>query len=471
MAYLIYPYTVTGYVRKYCLSESRKDKKNRTLFRKTALSYDLYKVVKASYKGGYTHTNIDYRSVLIEGDIKHFDFESHYPTVMLLEKYPITSFKNYGKTNRKTLEQLYERHSILIKLKVKRCKLKFDRHFTYIQTSEVPNSAINDNGRVYACFEPFEITITYEDLLIIERQYDIDYAILDTWCALKGRLPDYMINSLLHFFTDKNDLKIQVHNEKDITKKFDLQTKLMRTKGMLNGIYGMTATDPIRSEFEILEDGTFYKYQNVTSEEEKLKRFYKSRNSFLPYQWGTWVTAFARYYLFNVIDLIGEENVIYCDTDSAFFINKGNAMDKIQEFNDMIRKKSIDTDSYIMVNDKRKYIGEFADEEENISKFKALHSKCYMYQDEDGIHNTIAGVVKAYKDDKGNVHMNTEELNNFDDFEDGFTFSTKFGGTCSKYTYAEPHIEYFDGHKTDIASGIVIENITKTLHNNYDKVR
>ena len=454
------------------MSESRKDKKNRTNFRKTQLSYDLYKVVKASYKGGYTHANIDYRNNLVEGNIKHFDFESHYPTVMLLENYPIGKFKNYGKVNRNKLDELYVRHSILIKLKVKRCKLKLDRYFTYIQMCDAPHSAINDNGRVYACYEPFEITITYEDLTIIERQYDIDYKIVDTWVALKGRLPQYMIDSLLHFFFDKNDLKIKVHNEKDINKKFDLQNKLMRTKGMLNGIYGMTATDPIRSEFEILEDGTFYKMANsITSEEDKLKRFYKSRNSFLPYQWGTWVTAYARKYLFEVIDLIGESNVLYCDTDSAFFIDDGKAEENINKFNDWINQKSIKVNAYIIVNGKKKYIGKFADEEENISKFKVLHSKCYMYEDEDGLHNTIAGVVKAYKDNEGNVHMNTEELNNFDDFKDGFTFSKNFGGTCSKYFYGEPHKEVIDGHDVDIASGIIIENITKTLHNNYDKVR
>lgn len=466
------PLTVTGYVRKYCRKQSQKERTNRRNFIRTKLTYDMYKIVNKTYKGGYTHTNCDYRGELVKGNILHYDFESHYPTVMLLEKFPIGKFHENKITSRKQLDKFNKTHCQIIHIKVYACKLKRNRYFSYIALSDINAKAMNDNGRVYESYDTFELYVTYEDLQIIEQQYDISYDIVTTYCAVKGYLPKYMRESILHFFSEKNRLKDEIHNCTDTSKLFDLKLDYQRSKGMLNGIYGMTATNPVRSEFKILEDGTFMKMDNNSqSEKEKLEKFYKTRNSFLPYQWGTWVTAYARKYLFDVFDVIGEKNVLYCDTDSAFFIAEKDVTKRIQKYNDNIRQKAIDTNSYILVNDKKKYIGGFYDEEEKISEFKALHSKCYMYSDEKGLHTTIAGVVKAYKDKNNKVHYNTEELTNFDDFDDGFKFSEKFGGTTSKHVYGDIRTENINGHKTMLASGIIICNTTKEIHNNYDELR
>ena len=46
-----------------------------------------------------------------------------------------------------------------------------------------------------------------------------------------------------------------------------------------------------------------------------LDEYYKGRNNFLPYQAGCFVTAAARYELYEYIKTIGYENIYYCDTD------------------------------------------------------------------------------------------------------------------------------------------------------------
>jgi len=466
------PYTITGYVRQYCRGEARKQESNRRNFINTQLDFNMYQRIRTAFKGGYTHTNIDYRSVKVTDNIEHYDFESHYPTVMLLEKYPLGKFKENKVNKRKDLDFFDKTHCQIIHILIHSCKLKPNKHFTYISVVDCNVKCKNDNGRVYECSEDFDLYITYEDLLIIEQQYFISYEILNTWISIKKPLPNFMRTSILSFFTKKNNLKVEIHNCKDDSKLFDLNRDYMRVKGMLNGLYGMCATDPIRDEFTIQEDLSYFKLDNpIENKKEKLQKYYKSRNSFLPYQWGIWVTAYARKYLFDVFETIGQENVLYCDTDSAFFKSNDKIIANIKEYNNNLRQKAIETNSYIETDKGKKYIGGFYDEEEKIKIFKALHSKCYMYKDEKGLHTTIAGVVKAYKDKNNNVHFNTEELDSFDKFDDGFKFSKRFGGTISKHILGRIRKENINGHMTDIASGIIIESTEKELHNNYDELR
>lgn len=175
--------------------------------------------------------------------------------------------------------------------------------------------------------------------------------------------------------------------------------------------------------------------------------------------------------MFDVFKLIGEKNVLYCDTDSAFFINEKGVIEKINEYNKQLRQKAIDMEAYIMFNGNRKYFGEFSDEKENIIEFKSLHSKCYMYRTDDKkLHSVIAGVISAYKDNSG-VHKNTEELDDFKKFEDGFIFSERFGGTLSKYIENEPQEIVLNNHRIEISDGVIIEETTKKLSNSIEVVR
>ena len=239
------PLSKTGYVRQYCREQSKKDSKNREHFKKTALDYGQYLMVKQAFKGGYTHNNIDTRGILIEGDIRHFDFESHYPTVMMLEYFPMGKFIDIGVCDFKKLLEYDKTHKILLCIRVKYAHLKDDYYFSYIANQDCHfKFNLNDNGRVYDIDTPFNMCCTFEDLQIIIERYNIIYDILDVQISKKAKLPKFMLDSIKCFFKRKTDLKFEIKQEKDEGKLFDLQLEYMKSKGMLNSLYGMTATSP-----------------------------------------------------------------------------------------------------------------------------------------------------------------------------------------------------------------------------------
>ena len=65
---------------------------------------------------------------------------------------------------------------------------------------------------------------------------------------------------------------------------------------------------------EDYETGLWNDVLSESEYEEKLQKYYKSRNSFLPYQWGVWVTAYAQAELFELGKCC--KIWIYSDTDS-----------------------------------------------------------------------------------------------------------------------------------------------------------
>ena len=87
----------------------------------------------------------------------------------------------------------------------------------------------------------------------------------------------------------------------------------MKSKNMLNAVYGMSATDPVHQDI-FHKDGDYKvsTYEDFT-QEELLKLL---KNASFPYQWGVYTTAYARKQLQDAIKLCGDR-IVYCDTDSV----------------------------------------------------------------------------------------------------------------------------------------------------------
>ena len=240
-----------------------------------------------------------------------------------------------------------------------------------------------------------------------------------------------------------------------------------KSKNMLNGIYGMTATAIVREQYEMDDDWILiHKELNEDDAENALNRYYRSYNNFMPYQYAIWTTAHARDALFTMIECVGYDNFLYCDTDSVFYIETPENKIKMDEYAEYCRKRAKDGGAY--VDDK--YLGEPTDEPP-LNAFRAIHSKCYAMQElnkksgEYELNVVIAGIPKKatkWIDGEPVLKTNAQELQSIDDLEDGFKFE-HCGGTRCVYNERQIETININGHLTELASSAVIENIDKVI--------
>lgn len=458
------PLTSTSFVR----NDMRKTCRNSdyyNFFQKTQLNLHTYKLVRRAIQGGDTHTNRYITGQTVKGNIQYFDFKSLYPSVQMLDYFPSSPFSCY--TNKvvdyKEVEPLLHNNCCIFYAMFSNPCIKKGITVPYIKVSKVLNSDYicytdrgtkgTDNGRIINCKGDIIMALTEIDLDIIIQQYDFDdINIFNIWYADRGDIrTEYKVN-ILEYFRIKETMSDGYFYAK--------------SKEKLNAIYGMTATDIAKHEIIFdTESGIFYK-EMLSDEDidEKIIKYYKSRNNFNIYQYGLYTTAHARRRLHNMIsDIIGYDNHLYNDTDSCFFIdNDGSIVKKINIYNDNIIKENIER-GYGVKNKKgtMSYFGTFENENKSITEFKTLHAKCYGYINDKGKLNiTIAGIPKQ---NKHKTMTREEEIQSLDNMKSGFVFK-ECGGTYSKYYYSD--ISYFmnDNQKNIYASGCLILDNEKKIN-------
>lgn len=515
---LTVPLTVTGYVRREVKREYVKDKRNRYGFLNRKLTSEMYQMCKDEFAGGLTHGNRFLAEKTVRPNrkkgqsIKHRDFRSHYPSQQRSHEFPIgkpyllfskeTAVKNgIRPPSLKRILEIAQTKCILVKMRVFYAELK-DPNITipYLQKCKCNTSkkCITDNGRVIKIgdrnekWEGFDITVNEDDLRILLYMYNMQVCVESVVTMQKGKLPQYLINSIDKFFKDKTDYKDQEKALEAMKVKstdprlIEAITNLMIAKGLLNGIYGMSATDPIREEFyenyDVLDNSSRWGKTYFTDDTKALmlQEYYSDFTHFMDYQFGLWTTSHARLELIKFCIIVGWENVLYCDTDSIFYLSTAEIEEKIEKANAKCLEHSEKVGAYITSNKGKKvYYDQFELEKENIVSFRFLHAKCYAYEkvkyrkdgqpmlDENGNEQTelvcvIAGVKKFGKDENGKTITREEELGTINNLTAAFVFK-HCGGMTKKYIYALPHFEYINGHKTEVASSCILEKTTKTL--------
>ena len=228
----------------------------------------------------------------------------------------------------------------------------------------------------------------------------------------------------------------------------------------------MTATDIVRAIFELDNNRDITKKLKLSDEEitESLEKYYKSRNSFMPYQFGVWTTAHCRHQLLLLIEKIGYENFIYSDTDSIFFFESEENKKFIEEHNRKMIQQNIEKGYHGVKNrdNELSFFCTFEDEEDDITTFRTCHAKCYAMVSKGKLKVTIAGVTKDNKKlGKDRVTI-AEELGSIDNLKGEFTF-TECGGTRSKYVHHEPCKVNIDGHLTEITDACIILPVEKKI--------
>lgn len=443
------PLTSTGYVRRDCRNEMRKNKKNHEIFIKTQLDLTLYLILKETFRGGNTASN-RYLTNMIIDEVNSYDMSSAYPFVMLSEKFPMGQFMNTSIEEIEELEEYNKKYCTVGKYIFTNVKLKDGIPIPYIPFSKCQSikEYSNYNGRILNA-EYLEIYCTNIDYDIINNQYEYyELYVTDFYFSRKDYLPKELRKKVVEYFYNKSTLK----NVEDKSYEY------MKSKNKLNAIYGMSVTDILHEIINFTYDTGDYEIEEKTETEKKeeIEKYYKNRNNFLSYQWGVFVTSYCRRNLQLAIDKIGLD-VVYCDTDSVKYI--GNYDYVFEKINSEFNKKceSLDVKNYIEYNGKTFYLGLY-DKEPGYLKFKTLGAKKYAFVSRET--NELGVTVSGLNKEKGAKEL--KEKGGINAFEIGTTFYDS-GRTTAYYNNEDIHVIEVDGVKIETASNIALVDTTYTL--------
>lgn len=507
------PITSTSYVRRFTRLESQSNdvtqgvgKKwynyRKIYFEDTRLSLQQKDKCVEAFAGGYTHGNRFLKDIVLTNVI-HVDFRSFYPSQLRTKKFPVGRPKVLPKRWFEVdtlLDRCNENDEIVVvDVLIADAELRNPDHpMPYLAAAKIKAATdtrvIKDNGRVVKLEGLVKYTCTNKDLEIIKKQYKCKIKIVAGIIFEAGFLPNELLDAIDKLFSEKSHLK-NVHKalEKELGKMHPKTIEAMINLGIakkaLNSVYGMFATKPRDTEMVKYDGITFDTYNPYTPEED-LQKHYDNWNNFLAYQIGIMVTAFARHELFEAMELFDLKDVLYCDTDSFFVLDKPGYKEKIDEFNAVHAKYSVHVDGTDIYYDQ-------LDFEPYCYYFKHLHAKCYGQitknkSDEYELSVTIAGVtdkklIGMYKDkpvyitrEEELMYDNIEDIKNrklagedikptledmvhgLDRLMDGFTFRYN-AGTTSKYILLPIQVFTYMGHVIETAGGCVIESLEEKV--------
>lgn len=435
------PLTSTGYVRRDAKRAMRAV--SPAFVKKQLPNAEIYALCREAFRGGDTHANRYYAGRLLK-NVKSADRSSSYPDVVCNCEFPVSEFFHAGSL---TFDDVMHyitvrKKAVLMRVAITNLRLT-DEFFgaPYLSRDKCRKieRGVYDNGRILSA-DYLETTITDVDLRIIVDQYSFDdLAAFDVAYARYGKLPESLIAETINYYKAKTELK-------DVAGQ---EIYYMKSKNKLNSIYGMMAQDPVKQS-TLFNDGEWSTASDPV--EELLDK--SNAKAFLCYQWGVWVTAWARYRLQEGIKLAGD-NFVYCDTDSVKYLGDIDWSD----YNKERTKESIKSGAY--ATDPKgitHYMGVYEDDG-FYPEFKTLGAKKYAFTKESvgKTYVTIAGVTKR----KGGAEL--DKYGGLDAFKPGFVF-VEAGGTESIYN-DKPEIGVIEreGRKLLITPNVVIKDSTYTL--------
>ena len=435
------PLTSTGYVRR----DAKKAMRQVSFgFVKNQMpDYEIYKMCREAFRGGNTHANRYYAGMILH-DVSSSDRSSSYPDVQCNCKFPISEFFYAGPMEYDELIKLItvRKKAVLMRVSFANIRLKVETWGCPYLSRDKCRHIIDgwfDNGRILRA-EYLETTLTDIDLQIILEEYVFDdMTAFDVAHARYGNLPRPLVETTIQYYVAKTSLK-------DVDGQ---ELYYMKSKNKLNSIYGMMAQDPVKQSIDFVNE-MFLEHEDPP--EGLLEEH--NRKAFLCYQWGVWVTAWARFRLEEGIRLAGE-NFVYCDTDSVKYLGEIDwAAYNAQRRKDSMKSGAHATDPSGVEH----YMGVYEDEG-SYYEFSTLGAKkyCYRKKHDKPLQVTIAGVTKS----KGGKEL--EEAGGITAFKPGFIFR-KAGGTESVYN-DRPELEIYQvaGHSLPITSNVMIKESTYTL--------
>lgn len=408
------PLTKTGYVRRFCKKEClrndedntekgnmfHKHAKRRNLFYKyynsmcnlPISSLEEYTRLKEAFQGGFTHANPFWATKQLE-NVTSWDFTSSYPTQMIAQEYPIGAGEHIVIDSLDLFKRSLKYYCCVFEVTFHNIEATFlyDNPISLSKCRDLKNPLVN-NGRVVEADE-LTTTLTNIDFKILQKTYRWDsITIKDFWRYRKGYLPTPFIRSVLQLYQKKTTLK----------GVEGMEVEYLSAKENLNSCYGMCVTDILRPTIEIDETSKEWVSKEPNYQEE-LEKYNTSRGRFICYQWGVFITAYARYALWSGIVSCGADYV-YADTDSIKILNSDKHKDYIERYNKYIKERLIKACEYHelsteLVHPKtkdgvEKWLGVW-DFDGYYTRFKTLGAKRYMVEYENHKHSlTVSGLNK-----------------------------------------------------------------------------
>lgn len=367
---------------KYHLPRQTSEMEYRDYILQCFPDFDTYKIwMHYLFRGGYVHANATY--VGLELLTKKKDITSHYPTRMNLDYFPRTPFKKVSLTSGLLTPALLK--YIRTKCCIIHCYIDFIEATTE-HSIESKNKILQafspkwDNGRLQSA-DMIEVYLTELDYDTYTKFYSFaSLTVLEFWISDRGKQPPFVLDILNTLYKEKNFLK---KTGKQHTTEYAIK------KAGVNSCFG-AEVKRIRIEQTKYNFDTNKWYTQVN-----LPDFEKERQKqlLLP-QMGIWVTAHARHEILHIIYKLTKAGVrvYYCDTDSITHEPTHKAEEVFKHYNRHIarhrRKRGL-------INVNFNDLGEFDSECDNqIVRFKSLGSKRYIYEFNDKIIATVAGMPK-----------------------------------------------------------------------------
>ena len=406
------PFTQTGEVRKEVIE--RMNVSSEYKYRKRCLklipeTIEDYSLLCDCFMGGYTHSNAVHTDIVLD-NVCSKDISSSYPTVMCLEKYPMTYFEETIPCDDYFNNDNY---SYIITFDVEHLRSKrWNTWLSFSKCTKIKGYSL-DNGRVLKA-DFVQLSLTNVDYEMFQLCYDFENLnIIDFRVSSNDYLSPTFVKYILELYGNKTTLK-------GIEEQEPLY---MKSKQYVNSMYGMMVTKNItdtiefeedRWKKELLNENSFY--TKIASEKKKLSK------TFGAFQFGVWVTAYARRNLWQGI-LALDYNVVYCDTDSIKYIDCDSNF--FNEYNEKIAERENERADMLGIS-REKFcpkdrngvshrLGIF-DDDGQYQKFKTLGAKKYCYVDNDNkLHMTVSGVRKSA----------VSQLHNIEEFKDGTVFDVE----------------------------------------------
>lgn len=473
------PLTSTGYVRRALRAQTRKQKGYRGYFLRNKLTPNVYVMLKEAARGGDTHTNRLLSNRLLVNCIDSFDKKSSYPAQMYMQQFPCEKFTYYGRLESiGEFNALLANYALLFRVVFKNLRVRSDESSTYIPVSKTRNRVfekiVYDNGRILSMEGTCEMTLTDIDWRIIKEHYTWDAALVyDMHFAKYALLPTSIRETVITWFKRKceldycreiyddysNDEWLKLIDEYIVAYSYeDVEYQYQSFKRLLNALFGLCYTDPVREVITIDEDengALTWNSPTAPDLDEALEKYNTSWNSFLVYAVGVWVTAWGRKELNDLVRATNTNGNMsaYWDTDSS----KAHIVDydPIEALNAEIKERCENMGGVIDVHGHKSYLGIIEKETKKpLYEFKAMGAKKYAYRDDKGLHITISGVGK-----KGAA----KQLKKVANLKNGFVFTGEAGGKELVYRDEPIHTIEVNGEIIETASSVAIKPSTYTV--------